>query len=136
MPHTLGRQHLINKQDVHNIGKQFNVDGITSDSDSVHAGVQELQSGDYDFQLTTLVVINEFGEGIPVAYMISNRETGAVIETFYECIKSKVGILEPPVFMSNDVPQYFTLWQRVSVKVSVLKCCCVAGIQTKIGGKQ
>lgn len=32
---TLGREHLINNKDIHNIEKQFNVDGIkkhTSDS--------------------------------------------------------------------------------------------------------
>lgn len=50
MPDTLGRQHLVNKQDVHNIENQFNVDRIgkhASDSESIHAWVQELQSGDY-----------------------------------------------------------------------------------------
>ena len=50
MPDTLGRQHLISKQDVSNIEKQFNVDGVAkhaSDSDSVHVWVEELQSGDY-----------------------------------------------------------------------------------------
>ena len=64
----------------------------------------------YDFPLTTLMVIDEFGEGIPVAYMVCNRETGAVIETFYECIKSRVGILE--LLMSDDA-QYFTSWQSI-----------------------
>ena len=170
---TLGREHLVNKQDVRNIQKQFNVDGIqkhTTDSQSVHAWVQELQSGEYDpvllykvqgvkelivgasdqfqeedfvlciqtqfqcdmlkkfgnnavcidsthctnqydFPLTTLMVIDEYGEGIPVAFMLSNRETGAVITAFFESIKSKVGIVEPQVFMTDDAPQYFSAWQ-------------------------
>ena len=30
----------------------------------------------YDFYLTTLLVINEYGEGIPVAWIISNRQDG------------------------------------------------------------
>lgn len=45
------------------------------------------------------MVIDEFGEGIPVVCMASDHETGAVIETFYECIKSRVGTLEPLVFV-------------------------------------
>ena len=172
---TLGRQHLVNKQDIRNIEKQFNVDGIqkhTADSQSVHAWVQELQSCEYkpvllykvqgvvqlsignseafdeddfalciqtqfqcdmlkrfgkncicidsthstnhyDFPLTTLMVIDEFGEGVPVAYMISNRETAAVIEAFYESIKSRVGSVEPQVFMSDDAPHYFNTWKKV-----------------------
>lgn len=47
---TLGREHLVNKQDIRNIQRQYNVDGIqkhTVDSQSVHAWVQELQCGEY-----------------------------------------------------------------------------------------
>ena len=53
------------------------------------------------------MIIDEFGEGVPVAHMISNSETAAVIEAFYESIKSKVGSLEPQVLMSDDAPHYF-----------------------------
>ena len=75
--------------------------------------IDSTDSTNHDFPLTTVMVIDEFGEGIPVAYMVSNCKTGAVIETFYEYIKSRVGILEPLVFMSDDAPQYFTSWQSI-----------------------
>ena len=75
----------------------------------------------YDFPLITLMVTVEFGEGVPVAYMVSNRETAAVIEAFYESIKSRVGILEPQVFMSDDAPQYFSSWQKTFGKSSRTK---------------
>ena len=39
-------------------------------------------------------------------YMISNRETCAVIQAFYEAVKGGVGIIEPEVFMTDDAPQY------------------------------
>ena len=173
-PKTLGREHLISKQDIHNIEKQFCVDGVQkhlNDSQSVNAWVQELHCSEYspvllykmqgvedvaigttsafsrddfalciqtkfqcdmlsmfgknaicidsthstnqyDFLLNTIMVIDEFGEGIPVAYLISNHETGAVIEAFYEAIKCQVGMIEPLVFMTDDAPQYFTAWQN------------------------
>ncbi len=57
------------------------------------------------------MVIDEFGEGIPVAFMISNRETGDVIEAFYTAaIKDRAGALKPAIFMSDDAPQYFSAW--------------------------
>lgn len=79
----------------------------------------------YDFPLTTLMVIDEYGEGIPVAFMLSNRETGGVIASFFESIKSKVGIVEPQVFMTDDAPQYFSAWQvtfGTSSKTKKLVC--------------
>jgi hypothetical protein len=38
----------------------------------------------YDSKLITLVVIDEFGEGVPVGWMLSNREDAAVIRVFFE----------------------------------------------------
>ena len=74
--------------------------------------IDSTHSTNHDFPLTTLMVIDEFREGVPVAFMVSNHETAAVIEAFDESIKSRVGILEPQVFMSDDAPQYFSSWQK------------------------
>lgn len=171
---TLGCEHLINKQDIHNIQQQFSIDDVqkhSDDSKSVSAWVVELQSTEYDpvllykaqglddlsvgksdafakddfalciqnrfqcdmlkkfgnntvcidsthstkhynFPLTTLMVVDEFGEGIPVAFMISNHETAVVMEAFFKAIKSRVGIINPHVFMSDDASQYFSAWQK------------------------
>ena len=67
------------------------------------------------------MVIDKSGEGIPIAYMVSNQETGTVIEAFYESIKSRVGSLEPLMFMSDDVPQYFNSWQEIFGESSCTK---------------
>lgn len=37
----------------------------------------------YDFELTTVVVVHEFREGFPVACMISNRKDTMIMEFFF-----------------------------------------------------
>lgn len=165
----LGREHLINKQDIRNIEHQFQVDGIAKhadDSQSVDLWIKEMQRGEYDpvllykaqgveevyvgqnckdifqkedfaialqtqfqkdmlqrfgndsvcldsthctnhysFPLTTVMVVDEFGEGIPVAYMISNREDEHILRVFFEQLKRCVDCIEPQFFMTDDAPQ-------------------------------
>ena len=36
----------------------------------------------YDFYLTTLLIVDEWGEGVPVAWLVSNHETTAVLVEF------------------------------------------------------
>ena len=36
----------------------------------------------YDFNLTTILVIDEYGEGLPVGWMISNREDKQMLTEF------------------------------------------------------
>ena len=52
----------------------------------------------YDFLLLTLLVLDEYGEGIPVGWMISNREDGTVIVEFLKSITNRVGNLEADFF--------------------------------------
>ena len=40
----------------------------------------------YDFTLTSLLVIDEYGEGIPVAWCISNHENFKFMKTFFHVI--------------------------------------------------
>ena len=42
----------------------------------------------YDFFLTTLLVVDNFGEGLPVAWMISNREDKDNILLFFLVLKN------------------------------------------------
>ena len=39
----------------------------------------------YDFNLITVVIVNEFGEGYPVSWCISNREDGTLLKKFLQC---------------------------------------------------
>ncbi|SMN01522.1 hypothetical protein SPONN_2553 [uncultured Candidatus Thioglobus sp.] len=49
----------------------------------------------YDFLLTTLLVVDELGEGIPVAWMLSNREDALMLMVFLQAIKDRVGEIKP-----------------------------------------
>ena len=169
----IGRDHLINRQDLRNIKMEFNVDGITrhkNDITSVAAWVAEMMgleynpillfknqgqdqppemdntSNDdfvlciqtefqrdilqkfgsnivcidsthgtnaYDFKLTTIIVVDEYGEGVPVGWMISNREDALILIEFFKTIRERVGDIHPHWFMTDDAEQYFNAWRAV-----------------------
>ena len=166
------RQHIITKQDVYNIKRQFNIEGIQrhkDDQTSLCAWVSELtQSSDYnpillfkpqgqedsnqtlakedfvlgiqtrfqldtmklfagkivcldsthgtnhyDFKLVTVLVLDDFGEGIPVAWLISNKEDTITLTTFLQALLGRTGPIESKFFMSDDAQQYYTAWNTV-----------------------
>ena len=70
----------------------------------------------YHFNLITLVVINEYGEGIPVAWMLSNREDAISLIPFFAAIKGSSGVVSPSWIMSDDADNYFNAWKQCLVK--------------------
>ncbi len=78
----------------------------------------------YDFNLLTVVVLDEYGEGIPVAWMLSNREDSMVLIEFFKVIKQRVGSLSPSWFMSDDAEQFFTAWRAVFGDNETKKLLC------------
>ncbi len=64
----------------------------------------------YDFLLITVVVIDDYGEGFPVAWCISNREDQNIMLSFFQEIKKRVGTLTPKWFMSDLAEQFYTAW--------------------------
>ena len=67
----------------------------------------------YDFSLITVIVIDEFGEGYPVAWCLSNRTDLTVMITFFEEIKKRVGNITPKWIMSDDADQFYSAWVGV-----------------------
>lgn len=68
----------------------------------------------YDFKLITLLVTDEYGEGIPVAWAVTNREDVTMLIQFLQAVHNKTGQLNcPKWFMSDDTGQYFTAWKTV-----------------------
>ena len=59
-----------------------------------------------NFHVITVVVIEEYGEGIPVAWMLSNREDVMAINAFITALKEVCGIITLTWFMSNDADNY------------------------------
>ncbi|KAG0444193.1 hypothetical protein HPB47_014062 [Ixodes persulcatus] len=70
-------------------------------------------TNEYDFQLTTLMVVDEFNAGVPVAYLISNKVDSPTMQKFFEAIESKIGKVHCKVFMSDDAPAYINAWRSV-----------------------
>ena len=64
----------------------------------------------YDFTLITVIVIDEYGEGFPVAWCISNREDQLLLINFFTALKKRVGIVSPAWLMSDLAEQFYTAW--------------------------
>ncbi len=161
---SIKRLHIINRQDVNNIKRQFNIEGIEKhkdDQQSVCAWVTELKTHEYDpvtvfkpqgkesadfllgiqtkfqcemmkvfgeklicmdathgtnhydFKLVTVLVLDDFGEGIPVGWLVSNKEDGTVLKEFLKSLLARTGPIETKYFMSDDAEQYFSSWKEV-----------------------
>ncbi len=78
----------------------------------------------YDFHLLTVIVLDEYSEGVPVAWMISNREDSLMIIEFFKKLKERVGIISPLWFMSDDAEQFFTAWKAVFGHGQTKKLLC------------
>ncbi len=67
----------------------------------------------YDFQLISLLVVDEFGEGFPVAWCLSNRTDQILLTHFFRRVKETSGVIIPAWFMSDDAEQLFNAWISV-----------------------
>uniref|UniRef100_A0A6P7GKQ4 Uncharacterized protein LOC114343590 n=2 Tax=Diabrotica virgifera virgifera TaxID=50390 RepID=A0A6P7GKQ4_DIAVI len=68
----------------------------------------------YNFELTTLMVSDDFGEGIAVAYMISNRMDTTIYKIFFNCIKAALGKnITTDTFMSDITETFYNGWTAV-----------------------
>lgn len=64
-------------------------------------------TNEYGFHLTTIVVIDEFGNGVPCCFCFStNKDTDSWILLFSE-VKEKVGFIKCTTFMSDDDPSFY-----------------------------
>jgi len=67
----------------------------------------------YDFYLLSVLVVDEFGEGFPCAWLISNREDESVLTEFFKFLHVRTGDLTPPWLMSDDAEPYYQSWTSV-----------------------
>lgn len=67
----------------------------------------------YDFELTTILVIDEWGEGFPGACMFSNRKDTEVFTFFLNKIQEKTGILKAKTFMTDITNVFYNAWRVV-----------------------
>lgn len=69
----------------------------------------------YNFELHTLLVIDDLRQGFPAAFMVSNRADQEVMTLFFSCIKDRLNgnVITPKVFMSDMADSYYNAWKQV-----------------------
>ncbi|KAJ8921273.1 hypothetical protein NQ315_013745 [Exocentrus adspersus] len=72
--------------------------------DSTHGLTQ------YDFEMTTIMVIDDCGEGFPVTYMFTNRKDTVVHTLLFDVIRTRIGILKTKTFMSHMSEVFYEAW--------------------------
>lgn len=78
----------------------------------------------YDFFLITILVLDDLGEGVPIAWIISNREDAATIRQVLIKMKEKYGDIETNIFMSDDAKNFFNAWRAVFTVRDTRKLIC------------
>jgi hypothetical protein len=64
----------------------------------------------YSFLMISLLTIDSFGKGYPVAHLYSNKETKKVLKLFLKLIKNKCGQLDCDAFMSDCAATFYNAW--------------------------
>ena len=78
----------------------------------------------YGFNLITVLVLDEFGEGIPTAWMICNREDAKALHPFLSKMKEKSGDIPTRIFMSDDANNFYNAWKAVFTVDNTQKLIC------------
>ncbi|XP_077503829.1 uncharacterized protein LOC144114150 [Amblyomma americanum] len=67
----------------------------------------------YQFELVTVLVLDEYGAGLPMAYFICSTINEKTLSAFFESLKSSTGALSARTFMTDDASEYFKAWSTV-----------------------
>ena len=67
----------------------------------------------YDFSLITVLVVDEFGEGYPVAWCLCNRTDKYILIDFLMAVRNRVGAIKATWMMTDDAEQFFSAWVAV-----------------------
>ena len=78
----------------------------------------------YDFKLNSLLVLDEFEEGVPVAFCLSNRDNFAFMKLFFSKIRDNTGAISHCWFMSDTALQFYEAFALVN-ECSLKQFICV-----------
>lgn len=67
----------------------------------------------YNFEIHTLMVIDDMRQGFPCAFLMSNRSDETVLKIFFSFIKRRTKIITPNVFMSDMAEAYLNAWLNI-----------------------
>ncbi|XP_074604017.1 uncharacterized protein LOC141857426 [Brevipalpus obovatus] len=93
-----------------NEGQRFVLEKFGNDviaMDSTHG------TNDYNFQLTTIMVVDENRTGFSVAFLYSSKINQAVFLKFFRALKESCNVPRCKIFMSDDAPAYYNAWTEV-----------------------
>lgn len=77
----------------------------------------------YGFQMTTVMVIDNFRKGFTVAHLFSSRLDTHVLSVFFSTIREKVGQIKCKTLMTDDFPAFETAWSsKMSKPEHTLLC--------------
>ena len=76
----------------------------------------------YQFLLITIMIIDEHGEGLPVAWAINNKEDTTMLVKYLTAVKGKTEKITPTVFMSYDADAFYNAWKCVFGETKRLLC--------------
>ena len=79
----------------------------------------------YDFQFISMVVIDDYGKGLPVAWAISNREDVSLLVQILKAVHAQVGRFETNYFMSDCAEQCINAWCSVFSCENTHKFLCI-----------
>ena len=69
----------------------------------------------YDFYLTTLLVIDEFGAGFPIAFCLATHEDETFQKIFFKQVKRNLGKeMNPAWFMSDSATKFYNAFVAVN----------------------
>lgn len=61
----------------------------------------------YNFELNTILVVDDIREGFPSAFLISNKSYNDVLTIFFSHVQKCAGTIKPNVFRSDLADSYF-----------------------------
>lgn len=66
-----------------------------------------------NFLLLILLIIDDYHEGVPVAFGISSRNDFAMVDVFLNGIRRNMGLLSTELFMSDIEYKYYEKWHEI-----------------------
>ncbi len=73
--------------------------------------IQETNSS--DFVLHAYLVSDVDRQCTPVAFLVTNRTDGVILDVFFQCIRQRMGVVSPKTFMSDTQNMYYDNWIKV-----------------------
>lgn len=68
----------------------------------------------YNYQMTTVLVSDDFRQGFPCAFFIFNHRTSennkVLLKTFFNCLKIIVGPIQPKLVMTDIAEELYSAW--------------------------